>query len=221
MQERVVEAYIGEYASGKSENAVNRPLKLAHKGEKVVLVDLDLVGPFYTLRPIKKLLQERNIEVIAWETQQLMGVGEAGSILKPEMRWVLKKAGNIILDIGYGVEGAKILNLLEGAKDHPLLKVYVVVNTARPATASIFDIVEYVGNLGNVHGLISNTHLGDETEVDVIQEGARIVTEAAKQLNLPVIQTTVEKRLENDLGAVDICGNCVQYIERYIPQTYW
>ncbi|MBZ4687596.1 MAG: hypothetical protein JG764_1229 [Clostridiales bacterium] len=221
MQKRVVEAYIGEYASGKSENAVNRALELAREGEKVVLADLDLVEPFYTLRPIKKLLEEKNIEVIAWETQQVMGLGEAGSVLKPEMRWVLKKEGNIILDIGYGVEGAKVLNLLEGFQDNPHLKIYVVVNIARPATATVRDIVDYVQKLGNVDGLINNTHVGDDTDVKTIQEGARVVTAAAKELNLPVIHTTAEKRLQGELGVSDICGNPVRYIDRYMPQTFW
>ena len=58
LPKRVLEAYIGEYASGKSENAVNRALELAHLGRKVTLVDLDLVEPCYTLRPLKRKLEE-------------------------------------------------------------------------------------------------------------------------------------------------------------------
>jgi Mrp family chromosome partitioning ATPase len=52
---RVLEAYTGEYASGKSENAVNRAVELARQGRRVTLVDLDLVEPCYTLRPLKKI----------------------------------------------------------------------------------------------------------------------------------------------------------------------
>ena len=54
----VIEAYVGEYASGKSENAVNRAVSLHRQGRKVTLVDLDTVEPCYTLRPIKKELEE-------------------------------------------------------------------------------------------------------------------------------------------------------------------
>ncbi len=49
---KIVEAFIGEYASGKSENAINRAMKLQSQGREVTLVDLDTVEPFYTLRPI-------------------------------------------------------------------------------------------------------------------------------------------------------------------------
>ena len=61
---RVVEAYVGEYASGKSELAINRALELKNQGRMVTLVDLDTVEPFYTLRPVKKMLEEKGLVII-------------------------------------------------------------------------------------------------------------------------------------------------------------
>lgn len=219
--EPIVEAYIGEYASGKSENAVNRALELAQQGRQVTLADLDVVEPFYTLRPIKKKLEESGITVIAWETEETFGLGEAGSVLHPRMRWVLKRPGDVILDIGYGVEGAKIFNLLEGYHDNPYLKIIAVINASRPMTASVEDIVAYVKSLGRVDGLLNNTHLGEETTVAVIQEGAKIVAEAAQRLELPVVATAAEERFKEELGSHDIMGNPVRYLRRFMPQTYW
>src|SRR5690606_12288002 len=77
MVARVLEAYVGEYASGKSENAINRGCQLARSGRRVRLVDLDLVEPFYTLRPLKRRLEREGLEVLAWETSELVGLGEA------------------------------------------------------------------------------------------------------------------------------------------------
>lgn len=119
---RIVEAYIGEYAAGKSEVALSRALELAQGGSQVTLVDLDLVEPCYTLRPLQQDLKAGGVDVIAWETKELIGLGEAGTILKPQARWSLKRPGNIILDIGYGVEGSRILQLLEGIADHKLMR---------------------------------------------------------------------------------------------------
>jgi hypothetical protein len=116
---RIVEAYIGEYAAGKSEVALSRALELAQGGSQVTLVDLDLVEPCYTLRPLQQDLKAGGVDVIAWETKELIGLGEAGTILKPQARWSLKRPGNIILDIGYGVEGSRILQLLEGIAATP------------------------------------------------------------------------------------------------------
>lgn len=107
--DRIVEAYIGEYASGKSENAVNRAVALKKAGHDVTLVDLDLVEPVYTLRPLKAMLTDMGINVIAWTTEETLGLGEAGSVLHPAMRWALRNKGDVILDIGYGARGSSIL----------------------------------------------------------------------------------------------------------------
>jgi len=222
ISERILEAYIGEYASGKSEVAVNRAISLQRKGREVTIADLDLVEPFYTLRPIKKMLEQMGIRVVAWETGETLGLGETGSIMKPEMRWVLKRPGDVILDIGYGVEGAKVLNLIEGAAEEKQLKVFVVINVGRPLTATINDIVEYVRDLAPVHGLINNSHLGDDTTLEFIQEGAGVVTEAAKTLGLPVTATYMERRFEAALGGkFDNMGNYVQFLDRYMANTFW
>lgn len=222
ISERILEAYVGEYASGKSEVALNRSLYLLESGhKKVTLVDLDLVEPFYTLRPIKNELERKGLDVVAWETKETMGLGEAGNIIKPEMRWALRKEGDVILDVGYGVEGAKKLNLVEAARGGVELKIYVVINIARPLTGSVKDIVGYVKTLGKVHGLINNSHLGDDTDICIIQEGAKIVTEAAEELNLPVIWTTVEKSIAVDMGLKDDMGNPVLPIERHMNRTFW
>lgn len=219
--EPVIEGYVGEYASGKSENAVNRALSLVKQGRKVTLADLDIVEPFYTLRPIKSELESLGLNVLAWETKDTFGLGEAGTLLRPEIRWVLKRDGDIILDIGYGVEGAKTLNLLEGVKDNPYLKIIAVINISRPLTHTVDDIVEYVASLGRVDALLNNTHLGEETTVQVIQEGAKVVSEAAKRLGLEMICTSAEERFKPELGDKDIMGNPIKYLRRFMPQTFW
>ncbi|RJQ27545.1 MAG: hypothetical protein C4589_08220 [Peptococcaceae bacterium] len=218
---RVVEAYIGEYASGKSENAVNRALELNDRGRPVTLVDLDIVEPFYTLRPLKKELSARGIAVIAWETGRTIGLGETGTLIKPGARWALRRPGDIILDVGYGIGGSRTLNLLEGAGSDPDLKILAVINVSRPLTASVEDIVEYVSQLGRVDGLINNTHLGDETGLAVVQEGAGVVTAAARLLGLPVVATSVVEELAGVIGAQDCMGNPVRVITRHMHKALW
>jgi hypothetical protein len=218
---RVLEAYIGEYASGKSENAVNRAVELALLGRRVNLVDLDLVEPCYTLRPLKKMLEEKGITVLAWDTSELIGIGETGNILKPEARFCLRRPGDVILDIGYGAFGVQVLNLVEGAAEERDLKVYAVINIARPLTAAVTDIVEHVRSLERVDGLINNSHLGDETDLEFVQEGARVVKEAAAVLGLPVVATSVMEQLAAGIGERDWYGHQVRVLHRYLPQAFW
>lgn len=218
---RIVEAYVGEYASGKSEVAVNRALMISRMGGAVTLVDLDIVEPCYTLRPIKRMLSDAGIQVLAWETRDMVGLGETGNVIRAENRWALKRPGDIILDIGYGVGGSRTLNLLEGALDDPDLKVVAVINTSRPMTGTVEDIVEYVRELGNVDILLNNTHLGDETTAEIVQEGAAAVSEAARLLGMAVLATTAVEKVAADIGPEDCMGNTVWPIKRYMPHTLW
>lgn len=218
---RIVEAYIGEYASGKSENAVNRSLELLNQGRTVTIVDLDTVEPAYTLRPIKRKLEEMGLNVVAWAPEEVMGLGEAGSLIKQEMIWALRNEGDIVMDIGYGVHGAKIFNLIEGADKDPDLKIYAVVNITRPLTASKEDIVEYVSGLGRVDGIINNTHLGDETTAEIIEEGAVVITEAARELNIPITYTAVLEELADKFNGQDKMGNPIKIIKRFMPEALW
>lgn len=217
----VVEAYVGEYASGKSENAINRALALLEKRRQVTLVDLDLVEPFYTLRPLKAKLGAMGLEVLAWKTEETMGLGEAGYPLRPEIRWALRRAHDVIIDSGYGVEGSKTLALLEGYRQHPHLKVLAVINVSRPVTDTVDKIIDYVRSLERVDGLINNTHLGDETTMAIVEEGARTVSEAAGRLGLPVVATSVTEAIGRQLGVADCMGNPVRLIRRYMPEAFW
>ncbi|OPX85164.1 MAG: hypothetical protein A4E53_03630 [Pelotomaculum sp. PtaB.Bin104] len=221
MSKRIVEAYVGEYAGGKSENALNRALELARLGRKVILVDFDIVEPVYTLRPIQEELTALGVTVIAWKTKETQGLGEAGTTLKPGARWALMHQGDIILDIGYGVGGARTLNLLEGAYTDPDLKVIAVINISRPMTATVEDIVEQVSEMGRVDALLNNTHLSDETTAAVVQEGARVVTEAARLLNLPVVATAAIADVAKEIGPVDCMGIPVRPLTRFMQKAFW
>lgn len=217
---RVVEAYIGEYASGKSEMAINRALELSKQGRQVTLVDLDTVEPFYTLRPIKKMLEAMNLSVIGFSSDEAFGLGETGAMLNPRARWALMNEGDIIMDIGYGVNGAKTLNLVEGADQSPELKILAVINASRPMTNSYERIIEYVTELGRVDGIIANTHMGYETTMEIIQTGNQIIMEAAEDLKIPIAYIGIEERFQSNL--VDKQFDVpVKYIHRYMPAAIW
>jgi hypothetical protein len=221
LTKRIIEGYIGEYASGKSENAINRALQLKDQGRKVTLVDLDIVEPFYTLRPLKRELEEAGLNVIAWETGETLGLGETGSLLKPQMIWALKNEGDVILDIGYGVHGARILNLIHGAKESTQLQMIAVLNTKRPMTSTLEDILEYISELGRVDALLNNTHMGDQTTASMIQEGAALVYQAAQILKIEYLGTSAEIRFAQRLGEKDSMGFPIRYLKRFMPKAIW
>ncbi|HWQ61113.1 MAG TPA: hypothetical protein VN521_02310, partial [Negativicutes bacterium] len=211
--EPIIEAYVGEYASGKSENAVNRAIDLCRRGLPVTLVDLDTVEPVYTIRPIKRELEAMGLTVVAWETRDTVGLGEAGSVIKGSMRWVLRRPGNIIMDVGYGVHGARIFNLIEGAFENPYLKIIAVINMSRPFTSTVENILEYVTTLGRVDALLNNTHMAEETTIELVQKGAVGIAAAAKILGLPVVASSAVQEIADKIGPVDAVGNPVWPLE--------
>lgn len=218
--ERIVEAYIGEYASGKSEMAINRAFELKNQGRKVTLVDLDTVEPFYTLRPLKEMLEEKGLNVIGFSSKDAFGLGETGAMLNPRARWALLNEGDIILDIGYGVYGAETLNLVEGAEQSQELKVIAVVNYMRPMTNSQEKIKEYILNLGKVDAIIANTHLADESTVEIIREGNEEIIEVAKKINIPVEYMAIDEELKERF-IKEKFDLSVKYIKRYMPGAMW
>jgi hypothetical protein len=216
----IIEAYIGEYASGKSEMAINRALELKRQGRKVVLVDLDTVEPFYTLRPLKILLEEKGLEVISMSSEDTFGLGETGAMLTPQARWALWREGDIILDVGYGVMGARTLNLVEGAYESPHLRILAVINALRPMTNSRDRIVEYLRDLGRVDAIIANSHLGEDTDTELVLTANQIVFTAARQLGLTVEYVAVDEKLRGEIPE-ERFPVPVKYIKRYMPGAMW
>ena len=217
----IIEAYVGEYASGKSENAVNRALALKRQGLAVTLADLDTVEPVYTLRPIKKELQDAGLDVVAWATRDTTGLGEAGNVIQGAMRWILRREKNVIMDVGYGVHGAKIFNLVEGALENPYLKIIAVINMSRPFTSTVENTLEYLATLGRVDALLNNTHLAEETTAELVQRGARGVAEVGRVLNLPVVASAAVEEIAAQIGPTDCVGNPVWKLTRIMPRAFW
>lgn len=177
--------------------------------------------PFYTLRALKDFLEQQGLTVIAWGREDSFGLGETGSLVNPPARWVMWRSGHLIIDVGYGVHGAASLNLVEGALESSELNVWAVINTGRPVTSTVKDIVEYVKGLQRVDGLINNSHLGDLTTLEFVIEGLQIVEEASENLNLPVIYTAIEKTLAPKAVAAGLNPSQIKVITRYMPGAMW
>lgn len=219
--DRVIEAFVGEYASGKSEVAINRALELlsAEQGS-VTLVDLDTVEPFYTIRPLKEMLIEKGLKVIGFSRSEAFGLGETGAMLSPQTRWILRHEGNLIIDVGYGAHGVRTLNLVEGAHESKELEIIAVVNYCRPMTNSAQRIMEYLHELGRVDAIVANTHLGDDTTIEDITNGNKVILETAAAVNVPVKYCAVDHRLQAEFLKLHLDWP-VKFLTRYMPQAMW
>lgn len=223
---RILEVFTGAYASGKSETALNRAIKIYNETKDVTLVDLDTVEPAYCLRPIISELEKIGLKIIA--QRNYFGLGEAGSYVNGEQINALQNDGNIIIDVGYGASGLDILDILNGIEDQQNLKIYIVVNTSKFETRDKESILEYLDfSQGEIQrpwkkfsGIISNTHFSDETTSEDIIRGYNIVKEVSDDANIPVRAIGADEKFKSELGE-SYDGVEIWYLKRYMPKALW
>ncbi len=224
---RTTEVYTGAYASGKSETSINRALQYIKKGKKITLVDLDTVEPAYCMRPILGELKERGIDVIA--QSDYFGLGEAGSYVTGEQINCLNNQGDIIIDVGYGATGLDTLDILNGIENEQNLKIYLVVNTSKFETRdkeSILEYIEFSSGLNKTpwkkfSGLISNTHLSDETTKEDIIRGYEILKEVSKETNIPIVAIGAQEKFKTEFTQGSYDGIEIWFYERLMPKALW
>lgn len=223
-----MEIFTGAYTSGKSEISINRALMLKNEQKSVTLVDLDTVEPAYTLRPLKDELESLGLRVIT--RQDYTGLGEAGNVITMEQKNCLAVPGNIVIDVGYGVGGLDILDVINNIEEEKNLEIYIVINTSKPENSTKENIVEYIrwslgtGGQGwkNFTGIISNSHFGDETTKEDVTRGYKIIKSAAEELNLPVRAITVAQNLYTETeGFIPDDAPPVWSLKRFMPRALW
>lgn len=178
---------IGAYGSGKSEYSIHLARSLKAEGKNVSLSDLDVVNPYFRSRDVRDEFALEGIEVIAPEGQ----FSHADlPMISPRVKGAIEDSSRlVILDVGGDPSGCRAL----GRFEHPIkargYHTRLVVNTSRPFTSTVpeilvmIDMLEFSSRL-KVHELICNTNLMQYTEQALVEEGIRIVEEAAKQAGL-------------------------------------
>ncbi len=222
-----MEIFTGAYTSGKSEIAINRALMLKEQGDPPILVDLDTVEPAYTLRPIKKTIEKMGIKVVTQESS--FGLGETGNIITVSQKNCLFCENNLVIDVGYGVGGLDVLDILTGIDEEPNLQIFIVINTSKPETSTVEGIVEYVNwskGLGDqkwkkFKGIISNSHFGKETTIDDTLKGFEITKQAAKELNLPIRAISALESIAKEFNSPTHEDIEIWPLQRYMPEALW
>lgn len=200
--------FTGHFGSGKTEIAINYALKLKEQAgiEKVTLVDLDIVNPYFCSRDLTEELNARGIRVISQgkhlANAELM-------VVTPEVLSAFnQKDHTVIFDIGGDDMGATALGQYNRFFQEEDYEMFFVVNTLRPLTGDALAVKDHLQAIEQaarlkVTKLISNSNLSFETELDQILEGERITRAIGQDLGLPVAFTAVRRDLaEAAAGAI-------------------
>ncbi len=199
MRARRVTVFLGHFGSGKTEIALNRALELAAEGRRVTLADLDVVKPYFRSRSARELLADAGVALLAPGGEHFHA---DLPIIVPEIRSALRQGDRLLLlDLGGDDLGARVLGSLVDVVPVDDTDVLLVLNFRRPSTPGPDRAVAMVRAIEGaakvrVTGLVSNTHLMDETTAEVVLEGHRMAVETARRLELPVIGVAVAGALD-------------------------
>lgn len=188
---RRVVIFAGRFGSGKTEISINYALSLVDRTDRrrPILIDLDIVTPYFRTRELAGRLATEGVEVVAPAavarhldtpaiTPQILG-----AIQQPERP--------VVLDVGGDAQGARALGQFAPVLEKLDYAMNFVVNSHRPFTDSVEGIAQAVAEIQDasrlkVMALVSNPNLIRETTLDVVVTGHRLVEEAAEALGLPV-----------------------------------
>jgi len=185
--------FTGPFGSGKTEIAVNYALHLNRHGEKVGLVDLDIVNPYFRSRALSQWLKEAGIDLVS--TQPGLEMADLPALSPRIFSFLQSPDHQVIFDVGGDPVGARVLGRFQPYFQTNPYRLWLVVNPYRPGYEDperIVDLareVEAASRL-EIAGLIDNSNLGKLTDQKVRTEGAALVQAAATRLEVPVVFRT-------------------------------
>ncbi len=178
---------IGAYGSGKSEYSVNLAKRIKESGSDVSLVDLDVVNPYFRSREVREKFKEDGILVVAPEGSY--SHADLPMLSPRIMGEVQNESRAVILDVGGDPAGCRTLaRYIQNIKKRGY-EMHYVVNTKRPSTQDKEGIIEMFNMLQNTSKLniteiICNTNLMEYTTKEIVEEGIKIIEDAANELKV-------------------------------------
>ena len=170
---------------------MNIALKAAKRGEKAVLVDLDIVNPYFRSADHDAMLEAHGIKVIV---PPYAKSGVDLPIVPAEVASVFVQDYDcVVFDVGGDSVGATVLGRYykEFEKKRNILQVCYVVNIRRPLASTADDICTMFEQIGSasrleINGFINNSNLGRETTVEDLIEGVQVLKEVTTRTGVRV-----------------------------------
>ena len=195
--------FCGHYGSGKTNIAVNYALARKQAADKVAILDLDIVNPYFRTKDSQAELDAAGVELICSDY--------AGSNLDiPALpaamqRPIADRTYTCVIDVGGDDQGAVALGRFsDQIKEEGDYAMLFVVNFYRPLTRTAQEACEVLREIEHAcgirfTGIVNNSNLGPETTAeDVLCTGVQ--TEKLCELsNLPLEMTTVAASLLGEM----------------------
>jgi len=181
--------FTGHFGSGKTEVAANYAINMLQHHDKVAIVDLDIVNPYFRTADAREYLESKGIRVL---TTIYANTNVDVPALPPEILSLFQnKEYKVVLDIGGDDLGAKVLSRYREEITQDSYEMYFVINTRRPMTATQRQIEDMICEIERSAGikvtkLVNNTNLLEHTKAQDIIRGHEIIQRVSENLNIPI-----------------------------------
>ncbi|HZK39377.1 MAG TPA: ParA family protein [Clostridia bacterium] len=193
----------GHYGSGKTNLALNLALGMQSKGERVSLVDLDIVNPYFRSADYTRLMESHGIKVISPSTA---GTTIDAPGLTASIQSVFDSDDSrVLIDVGGDDAGAFALGRFSQqivkSGDYQML---YVVNKFRKLTSTPQEAVDLLREIESAAGLratgiVNNSHLAHLTTAKDIIESQPYAEKISQLTALPLLMTTAPQSLADEL----------------------
>jgi len=172
----------GHYGSGKTEFSVSLAMLLAaDPSEKLAIIDLDIVNPYFRSREMRDHLEDAGVSVYgsAFDKEVTAELPALGASLRAPLE---DSSCRVIVDLGGNDSGAMILNQFSKYFTDNDTMLLAVINAKRPDTSILEGALQHIASIEkatgfNVSGIVNNSHLLRETTADIIIDGHKLCME--------------------------------------------
>lgn len=209
----------GHYGAGKTNLSINLAIECARKGRDVVLVDLDIVNPYFRSTDYSDILRKRGVNVVG---PVFANTNSDTPSLPAEIgNAVSDRSKTVIVDVGGDDAGATALGRYADIIKERGYRMFYVINRYRSMISTPEDAAEILENIERVSGLkatsiVNNSHLKENTTAGTILDSVNYADCTAKMLGLPVSFTTAPAGVSDALYNIPN----VYHLEIYV-RTPW
>ena len=190
--EKRVTVVCGHYGTGKTNLSINLALDCAGEGEKVTLIDMDIVNPYFRSSDYVEDLTKAGIKVL--------GPNFANSnldtpSLPASIGNAIEEGEKVIIDVGGDDAGATALGVYSRKLDSSGPEVIYVINRYRSQTTEPEEAVQILREIENAAHIkadciVNNSHLKELTDADTILRSVPFAERVSQLTGLPIKFTT-------------------------------